>query len=296
MQLINSGKPTLFAAAASDKSAYREKFQAEPFCFHHHLSEQERFSLESIRALARRLPRKYHFSGAIALAKGWSQPDAKQRTFEDTLDHLEESQGWIILKKLQADPEYANLVPQCLSEVEQLADQRLEPLIESSAMSLILTSPHQVTPYHIDADCNFLFQIQGCKTFYVFNGLDRSVLPEQEEERFWSGDQNAAQYREENQAKAWTFALEPGNGVHVPVIYPHWVKNADNISISLSINFRFHGRLRGNTLRMNHFLRGLGLQPRPFGQSRLVDSSKAMLIGVPRAGIHLIRRFRDRAS
>ncbi len=40
------------------------------------------------------------------------------------------------------------------------------------------------------------------------------------------------------EAKSWTFDLQPGSGLHFPVTYPHWVKNADEVSISFSIAFR----------------------------------------------------------
>jgi hypothetical protein len=271
--------------------SFRAKFDAEPFLFRHRLSEEPRFELERIRALARRLPGKISFSGDLDVRNGFRQPGGRGKSFEEALDGLEKGQSWIILKKIHRDAEYASLLRDCLSEVEALTHRRLEPLIESRTMSLILSSPGQVTPYHIDADCNFLFQIRGCKTFYVFNGRDRDILPEKEEEDFWAGELNAAQYREENQAKAWSFAMKPGNGVHVPVIFPHWVKNDDNLSVSLSINFRFLGRLRGDVYRTNHLMRKLGLRPRPVGESRLADSLKMMIMSPPRSGIQMVRRL-----
>ena len=126
-------------------------------------------------------------------------------SFEKALDQLEEGNSWIMLAKFQEDPVYRPLLKQCLSEVEQLAHRRLEPLMELCSMSLILSSPGQRTPYHIDKPCNFLFQIHGRKTFFVFNGRDRSVLRESEEEEFWAGDKDAAHYREENQPKSLVF-------------------------------------------------------------------------------------------
>src|SRR2546430_11470329 len=165
-----------------DRRIFRQKFEAEPFLFHHCLADDPRFEMDRIRDLAKGLRGKISFSGKLPIADGFKQPEGRKLSFEETLETLEVGQSWIILKKVQEDADYASLLRQCLSDVEQLALRRLEPLIESRTMSLILSSPGQVTPYHIDADCNFLFQIRGCKTFYVFNGRDRSVLPEKEEE------------------------------------------------------------------------------------------------------------------
>ncbi len=274
-----------------DRGIFRDKFEHEPFLFHHQLAGDRRFEMDRIRALARRLPGKISFSGDLQVDKGFRQPTGKRLRFEESLECLETGQSWIILKKVHQDPEYGPLLRQCLSEASQRILRRLEPLIESRTMSLILSSPGQVTPYHVDADCNFLFQIRGSKTLYAFNGRDRSILPEEEEERFWAGELNAARYREENQGKAWSFFLKPGNGVQIPVIFAHCVQNGDNISVALSINFRFLGRLRGDVYLMNHIMRQMGLRPRSVGQSRLADLLKGVLVGPPRSGIQMFRRI-----
>ncbi len=273
---------------------FREHFEVKPFMFQHRLSNDPCFGMDRIRALAKRLPAKIGFNGHLPVKSGFKQPDGRKLSFEETLETIESGQSWIILKKVHEDEEYGPHLRQCLSEVQELTHQSLEGLIESRTMSLILSSPGQVTPYHIDADCNFLFQIRGCKTFYVFNGRDRAILSEKEEEDFWAGNLNAAQYREEYQRKAWEFKLQSGNGVHVPVIFPHWVKNGANLSISLSMNFRFHGRIRGDVYRTNHFMRKMGLKPRPVGESRLADAIKVMIISRPRSSLHICRRILQR--
>jgi hypothetical protein len=284
---------SLFEAAEEWRNTFRKKFDQEPFLFRHRLSEDPRFEMSAIRSLAQRLPRKIGYTGDLAVDRGFKH-STDRLSFEETLNQLEAGRCWIILKCLEKDPEYGPLLPQYISEIEELTQREFEPLIESRTMSLILSSPGQVTPYHIDADCNCLFQIRGCKTFYTFNGKDRSILPEDEEEKFWAGEMNAAHYREQIQDKAWSFVLAPGNGVHVPVIFPHWVKNSENVSVSLSINFRFHGRLRGDVYRMNHILRKIGLRPRPVGQSIIIDRLKTLVISPPRAGILMARRLLHR--
>lgn len=287
--------PPVFLEGEGDE-VFRNQFEVAPFLFHHRLAESESFKMDRVRELARRLPGKINFSGQLPIQGGLRQPAGEHLSFEETLRQLETGCGWIILKKVDEDPEYAPLLGQVMSEVGRRVGFRLEPLTESRTMSLILSSPGQVTPYHIDADCNFLVQIHGRKTFYVFNGRDRSVLPEAEEERFWSGKTNAAQYREEKQSEAWEYHLEPGNGVHVPVVFPHWVKNGPEVSVSLSVNFRFHGRLRGDIHRMNHLLRKIGIRPRRVGESRVVDALKRIVIGPPRNVARRVRRVYQRFS
>jgi hypothetical protein len=64
----------------------------------------------------------------------------------------------------------------------------------------------------------------------------------------------------------------------LPVGAPHWVKNGDNVSISLNINVHFHDMDWGNIYRANHFLRRVGLKPAPPGQSKTKDILKGRVV------------------
>jgi hypothetical protein len=281
-----------FAPPRAD--VFRTHFDSEPFEFTHRLCDDERFSWEKIRALAERVEFKNSYSGALPVKDGFKQPTPEKLTYEETLSRLETEPGWIILKKVHRDSEYSSVIRECQAALERRTHRRFGPLIESQSMSLIISSPGQITPYHVDDAVNFLFQLHGPKTLYVFNGKDRSVLPEEEEERYWAGEMNAATYREENQAKAWAFALRPGNGVHVPVTFPHWAKSGEKISVGLSVNFRFHGRIRGDLYRMNHTLRRLGIQPRPAGESPLADLVKTAVYSPSRMASQMFKRVLGR--
>src|SRR5262249_22692249 len=139
---------------------------------------------------------------------------------------------------------------------------------------VLITSPKRITTYHIDPDCNYLLQIQGEKVLYVFDRYDRDVLPEEELERFWAGDQNAAIYKPDYQGRAKSYAMKPGTAVHIPVNAGHWVQNSDNISVSLSMIFQFPDTHLGNIYRCNYFLRKAGIRPLPPGRSKVRDALK----------------------
>ncbi len=117
----------------------------------------------------------------------------------------------------------------------------------------------------------------GDKSISIFDRNDRTVLPEAEIEKFWAVDNNAAVYKPEHQDRARVYELGPGTGVHLPVNSPHWVKNGDLPSVSLSINFQFSGRARSDVYRANYYLRRLGLEPKPPGSSDLADRVKRSL-------------------
>ena len=144
---------------------------------------------------------------------------------------------------------------------------------------ILITSPKRVSSYHIDPDCNFLCQIRGEKVIHVFDRYNREVLPEEELERFWTVDKNAAIYKEKYQNRASSYPLKPGVGVHMPVNAPHWVQNADNISVTLAMIFQFPESVLGNIYRTNYYLRKLGLRPSPPGRSKVRDTLKSWTMG-----------------
>src|SRR5581483_7608500 len=164
-----------------------------------------------------------------------------------------------------------------IDELLEHADPLLARDIENTEAILFITSPNRLTTYHIDRECNFLFQIAGEKTIHIFDREDREILPETEIERFWAVDNNAAVYKPHLQDRAEAYTLQPGSGIHIPINSPHWLQNGDDISISLNLNFRFSDRVAGNLYRANYVLRRMGITPTPPGQSHIGDAVKARL-------------------
>ena len=76
----------------------------------------------------------------------------------------------------------------------------------------------------MDPEHNFLLQIRGDKTMSVFDGGDRTLLSEEELERFYGGAHRNMVFKDEYQTKAFQFQLKPGDGLHVPVTFPHHVR------------------------------------------------------------------------
>jgi hypothetical protein len=220
--------------------------------------------------------RLYYTIGNKNLSGGWDYATQRPVPPKEAIDQIQTANTWLILKGVQILPEYRQLLDQILDEIHAASGKEWRGCTTSSNMSVIITSPNQITPYHMDADCNYLLQIAGAKTLYVFNGADRNVVTAEELERFYSGQINAAQYREASQAGAWRFELTPGRGVHIPVTFPHWVENGNNVSISVSINFMFVDRTEPDIYRINKHLRRLGLNPRLPGESSFSDGAKKL--------------------
>ncbi|PYE18198.1 transcriptional regulator [Paraburkholderia silvatlantica] len=263
----------------ADASVFRENFERKSFDVSHHLASHPLFQLPQLMELAERTLKTrpadlYYDMGEVEPGHKWKDTN---RAFSplNALKQLEDSNAWFIFRGPQQDPAYAGLYRHAIGEIKDMVGGDIESRIKREDLILFVTSPKRVTAYHIDRECNFILQIHGQKDLYVFDREDRQVLPEEELERFWTIDHNAPNYRPELQDRARTYRLAPGNGVHVPVNCPHWLKNGDNISVTLSVNFQFLNTLRADVYRANYYLRKLGLNPTPPGQSAVRDRAKA---------------------
>ena len=264
----------------ADSSVFRENFEQKSFEVFHHLACHPLFQLSHLMDLAERTLRTrpsdlYYDMGDVAPGQKWKDTN---RAFSPlkALGQLENSDAWFIFRSTQRDPAYAELYRHAIAEIKDMVGGRIESKISKEDIIIFVTSPKRVTSYHIDRECNFILQIRGEKDLYVFDREDRQILPEMEIERFWATDNNAPNHRPELQDRARSYKLVPGNGVHVPVNCPHWLKNGDNISVTLSVNFQFIDSMRADIYRANYYLRRLGINPSPPGRSAVRDRAKAM--------------------
>jgi hypothetical protein len=140
---------------------------------------------------------------------------------------------------------------------------------------IFVSSPNIVTPYHMDPEYNFLLHLRGQKTIHIFDKSDPEILTELDFEGYLSDGFTQIEFKPEYQAKAISFDLQPGCGVHVPLTTPHWVQNGPEVSISFSITFRtpYSERLR-MIHSANAFLRRKGVNPKSIGDSPWRDSLK----------------------
>ena len=267
-----------------DRGAFQKNFNQQWFALEHALANHPLFTVERLVRLAKQTAQDrptdlYFDKGATKPGQRWNETPACDLPIEETIRRLEHEGAWIILKHAEIDPAYRDILQRAMSEVFELTGREIEKQIKFSEVILFITSPRRLTTYHIDRECNFVAQIRGDKTIYIFDRDDKEVLPEAEIERFWAVDTNSARYKPELQSRAHSFLLRPGNGVHIPVHAPHWLQNHDDISITASLNFKFKESVEANVYRMNYFLRKFGMIPTPPGQSRTRDAIKRSIAG-----------------
>ncbi len=209
---------------------------------------------------------------------------------EETILRIADCKSWLVLKYVEQDPEYRDLLHLCLAEVAGHSEP-LRPGMLLAQGFIFLSSPGAVTPYHMDPEHNFLLQIRGSKRVELFDGHDRSILSEEELEQFYCGAHRNLAYR--NRGRAWTFDLAPGRGMHLPVTAPHYVKNGAQVSVSFSITFRTPDLKRRRMVHIcNAFLRRRGLRPTPAGTRPWQDFLKYAGFGIVHRTLRLFSGVR----
>jgi hypothetical protein len=274
-----------------DRSQFLQNFNREPFFVEHRLSGHPLFNLARLVELARALPqdRVEYNAGDLPLTLDPAKTPRNGLSVEETIRRIEECRSWMVLKNVEVDPDYRRLLDECL---DPLLEWR--PDIRTREAFVFISSPGAVTPYHIDPECNFLLQIRGEKTVRMFPPDDRTILTEEELERFYAGgSRNLLRLDDVMESKSRQFELTPGRGLHFPVAAPHWVRNGPEVSVSFSVTFRTEDSDRREILyRVNHRLRRLGLRPRPVGASRAVDDWKYSLFRAARRVARTVRGAR----
>ena len=209
-----------------DEAAFRAGFDRRPFLIRHHLSSHPLFALPRLLELARTLPEadiEYN-AGDLPVSVAPELTPRTGLTVEETIRRIGECRSWMVLKRVEHDPAYRALLHQCLAEVKELSEP-LRPGMHFAQGFIFLSSPGSITPYHMDPEHNFLLQIRGTKRVHQWDPRDRTVLSEQDLERFYGGA-HRNMVLGEAQRGGDHCRLEPGFGLHFPVTAPHFVRRS----------------------------------------------------------------------
>lgn len=285
---------SLFPHDAEAGKLFASNFDHRPFQFCHALDKMEIFQMPALLSLAERCMRKRqhksHFETGEPVVDGSFGNKPANMTLVEALERIGEGKNWIILKRIHEVPEYRAALDSFISELSELTRIDLRSRYRDPILTIFITSPNRITPYHLDGEANFLAQVQGSKSVFLYNANDPHILTTEEMERYWTGHLPAPRWHEELADGQWRFDVSPGIGVFNPATFPHWVKNNDNVSVSVSINFK---RVRNDTIgayRANYYARKLGIHPTAPGRSAVLDRVKNLAFGNLYEGAHAVRR------
>lgn len=257
-------------------------FPNKHFTIKHNLLEHSLFTLESLIDLAKALPESQMEwnRGDASITQDPTKTPGNGLSPEETIQQIEQTKSWLVLKNIQAIPEYKKVLHDCLSEVEDLTNRHVTGVTQRAGF-VFISSPGAITPFHIDPEHNFLLQLRGSKTMNIFDPFDRDVIAEEHIENTYYGEHKHRNliYRDEFKTREDSVVLQPGDAIHVPIHAPHWVENGPEVSISFSITFRSdQSRKNVRIYTLNGRLRDMGVSPKGLGESALIDSSKDLLV------------------
>jgi hypothetical protein len=271
--------PSAGAWATRDPLAEcRAMLHKKAFRLTHALAGHPLFSVEALVGAAQEASKRKHDvhmdAGNVSVTDKWGKIPVPEMPVWEVIKRIETAGAWVIMKHVEADPRYKVVLDEWADFVRDLAGPEAARLLRNPEMLVMITSPNRVTPFHFDAEVNFLVQIQGSKDVWVCDPNDRTITTEEEIERYYAVTTTAGNYKPHAEERATKFVLAPGDAVHIPTHGAHWVKNHNNVSVSLSLNFEFPHWLQADVYRTNYYLRKLGLSPRPPGRSVVADRLK----------------------
>jgi len=247
-----------------------------PFLFSHRLAHHPLFTLPRLAQLSelafdRPDYGRYIAANEVSLPKG----ELKRRLHQDILN-IGSNGKWIGLHYIdEMHEDYAALYESLLVDIEQLTGFPVRRRMAWGSMSVFISAPGLVTPYHFDHDTNFLMQVQGEKEVRLYpRGLATLTLEEIED--FYHHNPVAGRYRDDLASAGESFFLKPGNAVHHPPLAAHQVRNGQEVSVSVAIYYVTPDmEEQARVHQANYCLRRMGLRPRPVGASRFWDGVKS---------------------
>lgn len=241
--------------------AFARAYPDAPAPLAHSLSGHPLLTLEAIAALAERLPedRIEYNPGALPVGIRPQDVPVCSLSIAETIRTIDRNGCWMVLKNVERDPPYGDLLEAALAELAPMVEASTGPMEHREAF-IFLTSPGGVTPFHMDPEHNILLQVTGTKTMFIFPARDEELVPPEQSEAFHIGGHRNLVWQDRFMAKGLPVPLASGDAVLVPVKAPHFVRNGEAVSISLSITWRSARSVAESELHsLNRLLRAHGL-------------------------------------
>jgi Cupin-like domain len=264
--------------AFTNLDAFAALYPETPGLVPHNLAGHPLFTLEALAALASRMPDHHVEYNRGNLPKGidFDAVPGNGLSIVDTILGIETNGSWMVLKFVEQDAAYRALLAETLAELDPVLHRTTGPMLKQEAF-IFISSPNSVTPLHFDPEHNILLQLRGTKSMTVFPADDEEIAPPTAHEAFYFGAMHRNLPWDDSYApRGRRFDLSAGDGIHVPLMAPHWVQNGPEVSISFSVTWRSTASYREAEARgMNATLRKLGLSPRSPGRYPARNMAKA---------------------
>lgn len=262
---------TATAVDAFDKGAratFAASYPEMPHKLAHHLGDHPLMQLDALARMAEGLPHhSVEYNRAdLPLGLNGEKAPANGISVAETIRNIATTGSWAALKNIEQIPAYHDLLNTLLKELRPTIEARTGAMLKPQGF-VFITSPGGVTPYHFDPEHNILLQLAGRKVMTMFPAGDARYAPDETHESYHSGGPRDVLWSDDFLSGGREWALVPGEALYVPVMAPHFVKNGQTSSISLSITWRSEWSFAEADARaFNNLLRKAGIVPRAPGR------------------------------
>ena len=228
----------------------------------HGLRHHPLLELDALAELARRLPARSIECNLGDQPIGIDGvPEQLGERVVETILEIGTAGCWVCLRNVEQQPDYAELLTNILEEMRPQIEARTGPMINPRSF-IFVTSPGGVTPYHFDPEHNILLQLRGSKVITVFPAGDPELAADEAHEASQMGGRPELPWRDEMARHGVPLALAPGEAAYVPVMAPHHVVNAGEVSISISVTWGSEwSHAEADARLFNATLRRFGMRP-----------------------------------
>ncbi len=247
------------------QSAFATAYPETSIKLAHGLRDHHLLTLDALARMAARMaPGDIEYNrGDLPTGIAAEAVPANGLSIGETIRTIDTNGSWMVIKFIEKLPEYRALLLDLLGELEPTIDAATGEMLTPQGF-IFLSSPGSMTPFHFDPEHNILLQLRGNKTMTVFPpGDERFADPTAHETYHRGGPRNLA-WAEAMANGGNCVDLASGEAVYVPVMAPHFVRNGDAASVSLSITWRSQWSYQEADARCtNAMLRRIGFNPAP---------------------------------
>lgn len=247
-----------------DTRAFAGLYPETPGTVRHNMADHPMFTLDALVALAGRMQTKdvEYNRGDLPLGIEFEAVPGNGLSIANTISSIEENGSWMVLKFVEQDAAYRDLLAETLAEIDAPIRAKTGAMLKQEAF-IFISSPNSVTPLHFDPEHNILLQLRGTKAMTIFPADDEEIAPPAAHEQFYLGAGHRNLLWDDRYAvRGQRFDLAAGDGIYVPLMAPHWVQNGPEVSVSFSITWRSaYSYSEAEARGMNAILRRTGFNP-----------------------------------
>jgi ribosomal protein L16 Arg81 hydroxylase len=277
-----------------DPDKFKIDYPEKPVAVKHNLADHPLFAVDRLLEVQNEIPSKKvdWYTGKVGVNTDRIKTDPTGLSAEETIRQIKECESWLVLKNVEVIQEYRQLLEDCFAPYRSIIESRTPGMRQLEAW-IFITSPGSIAPYHIDPEHNFLLQVHGPKVIHIFDANDPEIVSDLELENFYNsgGEIAKLEYDEQYQQKVKSYVMQPGDGIYIPYVAPHWVKVEGDFSISFSVSF--YSTVCDNKARLYRFnsrMRKLGLTPSSPGAKPGRDAAKISFISAYLKAQNIFRR------